>query len=250
MFHTEIRIAQDYETDDFDIKEALNRLDDLERHIGGCAILGENGPHWQGSERVTRLFVDPSKITISQSHKARDFKINHRFEIAGSNKGKIDNEQKAQEMLEFAIEQVRSALTLKGGLPMGMHSSPEVSDIIQTAGEIANAAETIIRHVNPEWGRRQSVEVFLPGLKYPGRVVSEHGKKKLFSAPLEKAILAKLKPALKFQVNGTSREIVPVSITSRSRGTPDPMQALEAWEVIGFDPGGDSFLKAALKSHK
>ena len=87
-------------------------------------------------------------------------------------------------------------------------------------------------------------------MKYPGRIVTEHGKKKLFSAPLEKAILAKLKPALMFQIKNFAREIVPVTVTSSVSKTFDTLDALEAWKVIGFDPGGNCFLKAALKSAK
>lgn len=243
-------LFQDYETDLFDVKAALDRLNDLEKHAHGDFELGPNGPIWKGSKRITRLFVDPSKITLYQSENDGRSNLNHRFEIAGSNKTKIDDELKGREMLEFTIEQIKTALNLQTGLQMGRHSDPNALDIIETGNALANAAETVIRHINPEWNSRQSVEVFLPGLEYPGRIASVHGKKKLFSAPLEKAILAKLKPALKFQVNGTCREIVPVSITSSSPGTPDPMQALEAWKVIGFDPGRDSFLKAALKPHK
>lgn len=243
-------LLQDYGTDVFDIKEALNRLNDLEKHVDGDTILGPNGPSWEGPERATRLYIDPSKITLAQSEKPGTLRVRHRFEIAGSNKVKIDSEQKARQMLEFTIEQIRCALTLNTGLRMGRHSSPNVLDIHEVSQALANAAETVIRHINPNWAPQQSVEIFLPGLKYPGRVVSEHGKKKLFSAPLEKAILDKLKPALMFQINNSTREIVPVTIKSYSRATPDPLQALEAWQTIGFDAGSNCFLKAALKSAK
>jgi len=235
----------DYYADRYDLMDMSRRLDELERNFQDSKVAKQNFTTWEANGIRTVVWPEPSTISLSQN--STENLTSHRFELSTRLPEKVVDEGSAKRVIRYAIDELRKTLLLPVYPSHHFARHHLNTESRSMALRVADAVETVVRHANPKWAPHQKIEIYLPFLQYPGRIVAKEGKGKIFAAKVEREILAKCEKACQFNIADGQRRISPVVIPSTGLPTEIPtLDAMEAWKFIGFDPGPDPFLKAAL----